>query len=75
MFGKIGSLLNSAHEQIGAGVPDWALWILLVLLAGTAAVLIWVTVDYCGNGHKQPGHGKSRDPNVRRQGKAIRKVS
>ena len=71
MIGKIGSLLNSAQDQIGAGVPDWAIWILLVLLAGTVAVLVWVTVDYFGKGQNRHGHFKARHHKARHHKNAM----
>ena len=71
MIGKIGSLLNSAQNQIGAGVPDWAIWVLLVLLAGTGAVLVWVTVDYFGKGRAPHGHGKARQHKARHHKKVM----
>ena len=44
MIGRIDSWLNSGN--VGVGVPEWAMWSLLVLFAATAGVLVWVAVDY-----------------------------
>ena len=67
MIGNIGSILNSARGQFGTGVPDWALWILLLLLVGTISVLVWVTLDYFRKSHAPEGHHKDHHPDHHRK--------
>ena len=47
MIGSVGALLNSVRNPAGTGVPEWATWMLLAVLAGSIAVFVWVIIDYC----------------------------